>query len=368
MSRPTFLLGSIGAPAWGGAATVSYTLFAAMQRDGHAVHCVNLVEPGDDGILCDTLGPQHGNPLGLDDVSTVSLLDPMFGDQGALQAVVAAVQPDVLIARGYIAAWLLRRVAPGLPLVFLTSGCKRLKQLLSDGLVADFADFAALAARGVDFDPPRGDRERVAVEGSDLIILHSPHVRFAYEQFFPGHLGKVYDRLIWVADEIYAAAEHRAHLARPFAERDIDVLFVASEWSRYEKNYPLVADLTRACADLRLHLVGVAPDDGLPLRRHGLLANGDDLFALYGRARAVVCPSRFDAAPGVLFEASAMGCNVVTTPNCGNWQLCHDDLLAPTAAELPDRMRRAVGAPLPDHRERFRGGYAELVDTLYAFA
>jgi glycosyltransferase involved in cell wall biosynthesis len=368
MRRPTFLLGSIGTPGWGGAATATYTLCAAMQRDGHAVHYANLIDPDEADLLRDALGPGHGNPSGLEGVTTVRLSDPVFGDQGALQALVDTVRPDVLVARGYIAAWVMRRVAPRLPVVFMTSGCVRLKQLLKTGLVADFADFAALAARGVAFEPPRGDRERVAVEGSDLIIFHSPHVRFAYEQFFPAHLGKAYDRLIWVADEIYGAAERRAHLARPFAERDIDVLFVASDWGRHEKNYPVVADLARACPDLRLHLVGLAPDDGLPLQRHGVLEHGEQLFALYGRARTVVCPSRFDAAPGVLFEASAMGCNVVTTPNCGNWQLCHDDLLAPSAAALPERIRRAVGAPLPDRRERFLGSYAELLETLYAFA
>jgi hypothetical protein len=62
-----------------------------------------------------------------------------------------------------------------------------------------------------------------------------------------------------------------------------------------------------------------------------------------------------------------MGCNVVASPNCGNWELCHEQLLADSPAAFAGAIRRAVTTPYADNRERFRGGYAELVDTLRAF-
>jgi glycosyltransferase involved in cell wall biosynthesis len=234
-------------------------------------------------------------------------------------------------------------------------------------VVADFAAFTRLVERGVTFTPPRGDRERVVVESSDLILPHSPHVRFAFEQFFPGHMGKVYANDLSIADLCYREAEAFSALARPFAQRDIDVLFVASDWERPEKNYPLVQKLAASCRNLRLHLVGAAPTDGLPLHRHGVIADRRALYALLGRSRALVCPSHFDAAPGVLFEASAMGCNVVASPNCGNWQLVPEPLLARSPAAFDACIRRAAAAPYADHRQRFGGGYAELVETLQAF-
>lgn len=367
-TRPRLLLGSVDVPHWGGAASVHYALFDLMRRDGHAVHYVNLPLGGEAPMLQTRFGRGWENPRDLPDVATLILADPLWRLHENLAAHIAALRPDLLVARGYIAAWVMRRAAPELPLVFLVTGSHRLKQLLYDGLVDDYLDFERLARRGVEFPEPARDREREAIEGSDLIVLHSPHVRRVYQHFVPGHLGTVYARDISDADGVYAAAQPFAHLARPFAERDIDVLLVASDWRRPEKNYPLAARLARACPELRFHLVGAAPDDDAPLARHGLIGDAAALFALYGRARAVVSPSRFDAAPGVLFEASAMGGNVVATPNCGNWQLCHEELVAPTAAQLPDRLRRAVTAPLPDRRARFLGGYAELVEVLHDFA
>jgi hypothetical protein len=76
-----------------------------------------------------------------------------------------------------------------------------------------------------------------------------------------------------------------------------------------------------------------------------------------------------DASPGVLFEASAMGCNVVASRNCGNWRLCHHELLAPRceASDFVDRIRRSLTSPHPDGRDRFRGGYVKLLDALEQF-
>jgi glycosyltransferase involved in cell wall biosynthesis len=368
MAAPRLLLAACDVPGWGGASTVTYGLFERLQAAGHAVALVNLVEAADAPRLAADFGPAIGNPRGLADVHTCLLPAPLWQAHAGLGALVERLRPDVLVTRGYIATWLMRRVAPRLPQVFLTSGVAQVKRLLADGTIDDFADFVRLVGRGVVFPVPPRDREAQAVAESDLVILHSPHVRAAYEHFFPAYLGAVYERLVSVADEIYAAAAPFTGLARPFAARDIDVLFVASDWSRAEKNVALVRSLAVACRGLRVHLVGRADAAGLPLTHHGVVADRADLYALLGRTRALVCPSRFDAAPGVLFEASAMGCNVVASPNCGNWQLCPAPFVARRSADFPACIARAVAAPLPDHRERFRGGYADLVETLLAFA
>jgi glycosyltransferase involved in cell wall biosynthesis len=105
---------------------------------------------------------------------------------------------------------------------------------------------------------------------------------------------------------------------------------------------------------------------------HGLLTERSDLFSLIGRARCLVCPSRMDAAPGVLFEASALGCNVVASRNCGNWELCHGELLAdPCEADPFERcIRRALERKYPDNLDRFLNpsSYRRLVLTMAAFA
>jgi hypothetical protein len=81
-----------------------------------------------------------------------------------------------------------------------------------------------------------------------------------------------------------------------------------------------------------------------------------------------VCPSSFDAAPGILFEASVMGCNVVTSKNCGNWELCNDRLLVSeyTADAFAEAIRHAHTAKFADHMARFldRSSYRSLKDVL----
>lgn len=363
---PVFLHASFDAPAWGGAATTAYVQFERRQRDGADAHYVNLVADADAAMLQRRFGPGFGNPRRLANVHTCRLVDPWWRPLEALARLAEVVRPDLIVAHGFIAAALLRMAAPGVPLAFLTTGSRQVKRLVAAGAVRDFADFARLVARGVTFDLPPNDQERQAVAGSDLIVLHTPHVRLAFEHFFPAYMGRVYERLISVADLVYGEARPFAPLARPFAERDLDVVFVASTWRRPEKNFALVRRLAAACGDLRLALVGEGAPDDAPVPRLGLLSR-EEIFALLGRARAIVCPSSFDPAPGVLFEADALGANVVASPNCGNWQLCHERLLARGEDDFARCIRRAVQAPLPANRAPFLGGYADLFETLETF-
>lgn len=361
------LLACYEVPGWGGASTFLYTLFERMQRDAADVAYVNLVKDLDEPYLRATFGEILGNPARLDGVQTCILESPLWRVHPGIVDVIRSAQPDLIVVCGFIAAWLMKRAAPEVPLAFITSGCSQIKRLMRDGAVDDFIGFERSVARGISFEAPPADQERIAVEISDLIILHSPLVRRAFEHFFPAHMGKAYTNLISIADCVYAEAARFAHLQRPFAERDIDAIFIASNWSRPEKNYPLVQRVAAGGDGLKLHIVGKHEREDLRAKYHGVIAEREDLYALLGRAKAIVCPSRFDPAPGVLFEASAMGCNVVASPNCGNWELCNPELLAHTPAAFVSRTRQATYAPYADNRAHFRGGYDDLIETLTAF-
>ncbi len=367
MTAPTFLLGCFEIPGWGGAATVSYALFERMQRDGFAVHYVNLVRQEEAAMLAEAFGAAAGNPAGLADVHTLLLADPLWRAHAELTALIETLRPDLLVARGFVAAALMARAAPDVPLAFLTSGCAQVKRLLHAGVIDDFVDFRRLVARGARFTAPRRDAEAGAVAHSDLIVLHSPLVREAFEHFFPSDMGRVYAPLVSVADDVLHDAAPYRSLAQPFAVRDIDVLVVASNWQRPEKNAALLRRIGATCGDLRLHVVGANAPADMVAQHHGIVADRAAIYALLGRAKVLVCPSSWDPAPGVLFEASLMGCNVVASPNCGNWELCDEQLLARTSDAFVPCLRRALAAPLPDHRARFHGGYADLLETLQAF-
>ena len=85
----------------------------------------------------------------------------------------------------------------------------------------------------------------------------------------------------------------------------------------------------------------------------------------------MVCPSLIDAAPGVLFEAAALGANPVASHNCGNADVCHADLLVQeySAQEFAQCVRRALVRKYEDGLAAClsSASYEDLVSTLDAF-
>jgi glycosyltransferase involved in cell wall biosynthesis len=124
----------------------------------------------------------------------------------------------------------------------------------------------------------------------------------------------------------------------------------------------------RRLPGLRLHVVGEVPRRAPGLTYHGMLTDRRRVFELMGRARAVASPSVFDAAPGILFEAATLGCNVVASMNCGNWELCDESLLAHpfTPRVFADRLRRGAAGPVGSRLGDFlaRRSLADLAETL----
>jgi glycosyltransferase involved in cell wall biosynthesis len=367
---PRILLGSFEVPGLGGSSTASFQLFKRMLADGRDVHYFNLIDEDPAFLQC-TFGPMAGNPEGLPNVHNCWLngaLDPVPSQVGGL---VRALDPQVVVGFGFIAALLLKHAAPDRRTVFVTGTCRQAQDYVTTGRAKDAMHLArALADTG---RPPRlvNPEERQAVEACDLVLTHSPLVSEFVSRFFPAFAGKVYPNVIWFAEWICDAARPWCDHARQFEDRDIDVLFVASSWERREKNYPMVAAIANGLPDAAVHVVGDAPHPLHSVTNHGFLADRGALFELLGRARCVVCPSRIDASPGVLFEASAMGCNVVASRNCGNWQLCHADLLADPmhADRFVECTRRALRRKFDDGMDSIlrQGSYADLMQTLEAF-
>jgi glycosyltransferase involved in cell wall biosynthesis len=212
--------------------------------------------------------------------------------------------------------------------------------------------------------------ERFAIERSELTVTHADGTRDLLQHFFPGSITKIYPEVVWFEWICDGAAAWRHH-AREFAARDIDILFVAADWGRREKNYEGVEAIAARLGDARIHIVGDVPHEISNAVHHGFLESRDALFQLMGRARCVASPSRADAAPGILYEASVLDCNIVATRNCGNWEICHPDLLAESLA--PDVFaaccRRAIERKYDDGLQLFlsRGSYRRLLSIIEAF-
>ena len=350
-------------PGYGGASTATYALFEQMQRDGLDVSYLNLVNADSVPVLRRTFGPNFDNPAGLRDVRTYCLDGAFHQPQPTLSRLIDEIAPDIVLAVGFIAALALKQAAPEKKVVFFTAGCDQIDRYLQ--LHGDAV--GVCNALRVGADPPLilHEWERRAVERADLILVHSPLVRELFTGFYPYHVGKLYPVVISMEEWIRADARQYASLAQPFDARDVDLLFVASRWDRVEKNFPFVREIIEHCPELRTHVVGLAaPPVGASVR-HGLLTSRAELFALMARARAVVCPSLFDAAPGVLFEADALGCNVVASKNCGNWALCAPELLVERRTVSGFVAAARHGAARAFSRDKsldMTGSYALLLD------
>lgn len=367
---PRLLLGSFEVPGLGGSSTASFELFKRMLADGRDVHYVNLIDD-DPAFLHCMFGPAAGNPDGLPNVHNCWLAGPLDAPLPAVGALVRSLDPHIVVGFGYIAALLLKRAAPVRQTVFVTATCRQAQDYVTTGRTKDAMRLArTLAAPG---RTPRllNAAERQAMEQCDLVVTHSSLVLELMNRFFGAFAGKVYPNVIWFAEWICEGARPWRDRGRPFEDRDIDVLFVASSWERREKNYPMVEAIANRLRDAAVHVVGDVPRQLPSITHHGFLADRSALFDLLGRARCVVCPSRIDAAPGLLFEASVMGCNVVASRNCGNWELCHADLVAdPARPDLfTECARRALRSKYDDNLDLFlrRASYAEFVETLDAF-
>jgi glycosyltransferase involved in cell wall biosynthesis len=358
-------------PGYGGASTAAYRFFELVQRQGYEASFINLVSQEDDLRFNRLFGRNYGNPKALKNVSNCLLDQPLFSQQDNLSRLLMTLESDIMVGFDYIASFLMKQAAPQTYLIFYTMGCEQLKAYVDQNHISDLQAFSQFAARSGQKLQVRHRFEKEAAENADLIITHSDVIKSLYVRFFPECISKIHDKVIWVADWIYQEALEYRHFKKPFAARSVDLLFIASSWSRIEKNFSMIKNLVPHLKDLRIHLVGETDIKIHGVTHHGLVTDRSTLFSILGDARTVASLSLYDAAPQILFEGSALGCNLVSSKNSGNWMICNENLLVNPLTE--DRalaaIRKSLRAEALDNIEYFLGkdSYNSFVDVLSEF-
>lgn len=357
MSSRRILIGCYEIPGYGGANTASYQLFHIMQQEGFEVHYVNLIDEQDQSFFEFTFGPNYGNPLTLANVRNCPLHGVLYGPHPELTTLMEEIAPDIVVGVDFIAALLMKRALPRIPMILMTAGCQQVKDAVNGRIVMDLMAQEQHISTAKDM-PRRGCREETeAADIADLIITHSDITLSLFQYFYPYLSGKIYPQPIWFGEWIYREALTYHAFVQPFAGRDIDVLLLSSSWSRPEKNYPWVKKLISELSGASVHVIGEIDEREkvAPAHYHGLITERDLLFKLMGRAKTIVSPSRYDSAPGILFEAAAMGCNIVASKNCGNWMICHEELLVQPfhPSGFANAIRLSLSKKLPDNMKYF---------------
>ena len=354
--RRRILIGCYEVPGYGGASTASYRLVELLRAQRFDAALVNLIDEQDAGFFEYVFGPAYGNPRGLSDIHNCVLAGPLYYPHPELADLIDAIAPDVMIGVGFIGALLLKRAAMNRPLAYLTTGCQQVKDAVMRGVVRDYLTVKGQMERGMRRPHITSPQEREAVEIANIIVTHSEMTRRLYAYYYPSNVGKVLPSVLSFARWIHGEAREYAGHALAFGDRDIDALFVASSWERAEKNYAFVKQIAALLPKARIHVAGEAGVHTAPnIDNHGLVAGRDELFALMGRAKTLVCPSVFDTAPGILFEASALGCNIVASENCGNWMICANELLVRpfTSSGFAERIALSLAGKREDHIAQF---------------
>ncbi len=362
------LIGCYEVPGYGGAATAAYQLFESFQKDGLNVSYLNIIGEQDPDYFRFAFGESYGNPKSLRNVHNCILNASVFQPQPVLTNLIHDLVPDLMIGIGFIAAHVMKHACPEQKLIFMTSGFDQVSHTILRNLAKDLISLEKLLVSSPGRPHIHSIREAEAFGLSDLIVVHSESVLSLSKRYFPLQSGKIYSNVIGFAEWIYGDAMNYSALSKEFCERDIDVLFVSSSWNRPVKNYRFVRKLLPRLIDLRVHIVGSTEEIMDEATYHGLVNDRKELFSLLGRAKTVVCPSLFDAAPGILFEASALGCNIVASKNCGNWRICNEELLVEpfTVKQFLDRIRISQTHKFEDLMDLFLRScsYEDLKETI----
>ena len=365
------LLGCYEIPGFGGASTATYKLFESMQNDGLDVCLLNIIGEEDDDYFRSVFENNFGNPKSLNHVYNCTLKGPLFSPHPELDEVIPDLSPGINIGIDFIAALLMKRADPNKDLIFLTAGCDQAKRYIMNGTKRDLLTLTKLIEQKKIRPTNFSAYEKEAVEISDFIITHSEVVKFLFQFFYPPYVRKICSDVIWFSEWIYKDALDHSALNKCFSDREIDVIFISSSWTRQEKNYELVKEIVSRLNDLNIHIVGEVDRPLEHAVHHGLITNRERLFNLLGNCKTIVSPSLLDAAPGILFEASAMGCNIVASKNCGNWEICNEELLVDpyNLSNFLEKISLSLTRSFDDNIDYFfkTNSYKNLVSTILDF-
>lgn len=337
-------------PYLGGSSTILYLLFESLLKRLPNAECWNIVSPRMLAVGRRHFGPHWPNPKGLPNVRTFVL----NGNRGmtTIRRALRGQRVAAIISKSRKTTSLLKHLEPSVPVWHLTSTCSVIKNAITaDRFVS--MESAIRRLRRNELPVLRCQEELAAVRAADRILFHTRSMRFWYYTFYPQYREKMEDEVFWDYPLLKAQFHEVNPTQIPWKKRPIDLLFVASDWRRVEKNFPMMKKLCQIFHRKKIMVIGFLPETlPDPVIAFDSMSQADVVQAMV-QAKVLVSPSRYDEAPNVLFEAAIAGGNIVCSRNCGNYQLTPKEFVA--TLDVPaftEKIRLALHhyrPPVTDH-------------------
>ena len=318
------ILARDGFPYLGGSSTLLYLLFESLQKKLPRAECWNIVTPRVWAMGRKHYGPYWTNPKGLKNVRTFFV----NGSRGEASIRMALRKKSIVgvLSKNRKTTTLLKRLNSHVPVWHLTSTCSIIKNAVASDRLRTMESAIRKMRRG-QFPKFRCPEELQAVRSADRILFHTKNMRFWYYTFYPQHREKMEEEIFWDYP-LLKKQFHQVHGKNTWRKRSIDLLFVATDWRRGEKNFPLLKQLCRSFKGKKIMVVGFLPERLPDSVITFDTMSQDDVVQAMGQAKVLVCSSRYDEAPNVLFEAAIAGANIVCSKNCGNYKLTREEYVA----------------------------------------
>lgn len=312
-------------PYRGGSSTILYTLFQSMQKYLPTAEFWILLTKRVKEIGIKHYGPYWANPKGLRNVKTF-LIDSNI-EKKRLKDALEKTKPGVILSKSRLSTQLIKKLKPDIKLWHLTSTCSAVKNAIDRGYLSSMQD-AIKRLKDNKIISSYCSEEYAAVRYADCILFHTDTMKVWYYNFYPEFTEKMEDEVFWDYTILQKHIKSCNVPANNWNSRPVDLIFVASNWSRTEKNFILMKKICQHFKNKKIIVIGFLPEK-LP---DGVITfsnmTHDDVIQAMQKSKVVVSPSRYDEAPNILFEGAIAGCNIVCSKNCGNYRITPEDFVA----------------------------------------
>lgn len=373
MINKKILIANYDIPYYSDTSTSSYNLFRTMVENKVDVHYLNFIREDHEVYYKCLIGEFYGNPGQLNHVHNCILNKKVFDirNNKSFIKIVNNIEPDLIIGSHYIPAYLIKKTYPDIPFIYYATNCMQFEKSLSKKVVSDFISSSKIMEKSTVMPKIIDYYEKNVIELSNLIITNSEIIQSLFLHFYYPYLGKIYTDIIYNFEWNFNDAFRNFNMTKPFNKRTIDITFISDKWNSIENNKTLLDEILKKLRDYNICVIDQIENKYNYVDYKSNVEDRTHLFSILGNSKCVVNTSKFDPSPVVLYKASAMDCNIVSSQNCGSWQLCNEELLVEEykSENYIDKIKKSVQKKYNDNKEFFirSESYEKFINVINVF-